>query len=103
MGRLEPLGPVEAYEAIQKILELRDSISWSAHATKRARERNFNADDVRRVLVRGALAPKPEWHEPSGNWRYKVCGEDYDGEPLAVVIVLEPQFGRLTLITGEDC
>jgi len=99
----QPLGPAEAHAAIQKILELRDSISWSAHATKRARERHFNADDVRRVLVRGSISSAPQWHESTGNWRYKVCGEDYDGEALAVVIVLEPELGRLTIITGEDC
>jgi hypothetical protein len=103
MARPDPLGPAEAFEAIQRLLEIRDSIGWSSHARRRARERNFSADDVRRVLVQGRMSGTAEWNETFQNWTYKVCGRDYDNEPLAVVIALEPENGRLTLITGEDC
>ena len=84
-------------------MELRDSIGWTKHARDRADERQFTADDVRRVLVRGTVSPNPEWDETFENWKYKVCGQDYDGDPLAVIIALEPALGRLTVITGEDC
>ena len=102
MPRPNPLSPTEAYEAIQKLLELRDSLSWTNHAKTRARERKFTSDDVRRVLVQGTVGANPEWKEEYQNWVYKVSGRDYDGEPLAVVIALEPHLGRITLITGED-
>jgi hypothetical protein len=39
--RPKPLGPIEAYEAIQRLLELRDSISFTWHARKRMRDRQF--------------------------------------------------------------
>lgn len=103
MGRPDPLTAAEAFETVQKLLELRDCISWSIHAKKRARERKFTADDVRRVLTRGTVRPIPEWDDTYQNWKYTFCGRDYDNEPLAVVIALQPQLGRLTLITGEDC
>ena len=100
--RPKPLTPAEAYKAIQQLLELRDSIGWTRHARNRARERRFTTDDVRRVLVRGTVSPDPQWDEQFENWKYKVSGRDYDDEPLAVIIVLEPHLGRITLITGED-
>jgi hypothetical protein len=103
MTRPQPLSPTEAYEAIQKLLGLRDSISWTRHARERAVERNFTADDVHRVLVRGTVQANPEWDDTFQNWKYRVFGHDYDGDALAVVIALEPELGRITLITGEDC
>ena len=54
------------------------------------------------MLVHGTVGPKPQWHDQFQNWIYKVSGRDYDEEPLAVVIALEPQLGRITVITGED-
>jgi hypothetical protein len=100
--RPAPLTPTEAYEAIQRLLALRDSIGWTAHARRRARERQFTADDVRRVLVNGTVSAHPIWNEEYRNWIYKITGRDYDGDPLALVIALEPRLGRITLITGED-
>lgn len=97
-----PLSPTEAYEAIQKLLELRDSIGWTTHARQRARERRFTADDVRRVLVHGTVGTQPTWNDVHQNWCYKVSGRDYDGVPLAVVIALDTKSERITLITGED-
>ena len=102
MNPPKPLTPAEAHAAIQRLLELRDSIGWTQHARNRARDRRFTADDVRRVLVRGTVSPDPQWDEQFQNWHYKVSGRDYDDEPLAVIIALEPHLGRITLITGED-
>jgi hypothetical protein len=96
------LTPVEAYEAIQKLLESRDSISFTPHARKRMRERHFNVDDVRRVLMHGTVSGSPAWDETFQNWRYKVTGVDYDNVPLVLIIALEPPLGRLTVITGTD-
>jgi hypothetical protein len=101
-NRPKALSPVEAYEAIQKLLELRDSISLAPHARQRMRERHFNMDDVRRVLLYGNVSPGAEWDETYQNWRYRVCYVDYDDDPLALVVALEPSIGRITVITGSD-
>lgn len=53
--------------------------------------------------MRGTVNPNPEWDEAFQNWKYKVSGRDYDDEPLAIIIALEPSIGRITIITGEDC
>jgi hypothetical protein len=74
MGRPKALTPVEAYEAIQKLLEVRDSISFTWHARKRMRERQFTVDDTRRVLTYGTVSPHPVWDEQYQNWKYKVSG-----------------------------
>ena len=100
--RPKALSPVEAYEAIQRLLELRDSISLAPHARQRMKERHFNMDDVRRVLVYGNVSPGPTWDDAYGNWRYRVCYVDYDDDPLALIVALEPSLGRITVITGSD-
>jgi hypothetical protein len=102
VSRPRPLSPTEAYQAIQKLLELRDSISFTEHARRRARERNFTVDDIRRVLINGAVSPRPHWDERYRNWTYTVSGVDYDNVPLVIVIALEPALGRITIITGKD-
>jgi hypothetical protein len=94
--------PPEAVEAIQRILARTDSLSFTAHARQRARERRFDADDVHNVLTRGTVSPNPQWSDQFGNWTYLVKGHDLDNERLAVVIALEPDLDRITIITGED-
>jgi len=93
---------VRAYEAIQRLLQLRDSIALARHARQRMRDRHFNMDDVRRVLLHGTVSPNPAWDETFQNWRYRISYVDYDGDPLALIVALEPSIGRLTVITGTD-
>lgn len=102
MARPQPLDPVAAYETIQRLLEIRDSIALSGHARQRMRERHFTVDDIRRVLVRGTVSPDPEWDDRFQNWKYHVSGRDYDNVPLSLVVVIEPAIGRLTVVTGKD-
>ena len=100
--RPDPLDPVAAFEAIQRLLESRDSLSFSSHARLRMRDRAFTVDDVRRVLMYGVVSATPQWDDTFQNWRYEVSGRDYDDVPLVVVIALEPALGRITVITGKD-
>ena len=93
---------MQAYEAIQRLLQLRDSIALAGHARQRMRDRRFDMDDVRRVLLHGTVSPNPVWDETFQNWRYRISYVDYDGDPLALIVALEPSIGRLTVITGTD-
>lgn len=102
MERPKPLSPIQAYEAIQRLLELRDCIAFTAHARKRMRDRQFTVDDARRVLTHGTVSPTPQWDEQFQNWRYQISGVDYDNVPLALVVAIEPALGRITVITGKD-
>ena len=94
--------PIEALEAIHRLLEQRDTISLTAHVRIRMRQRNFTMDDIRRVLLKGIVSPHAEWDETSCNWKYKISGRDYDNQPLALVVVIEPSIYRITVITGTD-
>lgn len=100
--RPDPLDPVAAYEAIQRLLASRDSLAFSAHARRRMRERQFTVDDVRRVLMFGTVSGSPEWDETYQNWKYELSGRDYDNVPLVLIVALEPALGRITVITGKD-
>ena len=102
MYKPKPLSPVGAYEAIQRILDIRDGVSWTQHARDRAAQRHFTADDVMHVLRRGRVQPNPDWNEKFSDCAYTVNGVDCDGVALAVVIAIEPEWIRITLITGKD-
>ena len=102
MERPRPLGPAEAFEAIQRLLREGDVLGWSAHARQRALERGVTADDVRQVLVAGTVSTTPEWNDRFQNWNYVVGGRDCDGERLAIVIALVPAQCRVTIVTVKD-
>ena len=42
----------------------------------------------------------PEWNERFGDWTYRVSGTDLDGDDLTVVVALDPEWARITIITG---
>lgn len=102
MTKPAALSPVQAHEFIHEQLATRDTISYTAHVRQRMRERSFTLDDIRRVLLYGTVATNPEWDEGRQNWCYVISGVDYDNEPLALVIALEPEHNRITVITGHD-
>ena len=97
----EALGPIEAFEAIQRLLAVGpDVISFARHADGRSHQRQFNRRDVQHVLKTGVVGSKAEWNERFQNWKYRVTGTDLVGEQLTRIIALEPRFERITIITG---
>lgn len=100
--RPKALSPLEAHEFIQELLASRDSIAYTAHVRDRMRQRHFTIDDIRRVLLYGTVDADPEWKDTHQQWVYVVSGVDYDNEPLAIVVALEPALNRITVITGHD-
>ena len=95
------LTPTKASEEIQRLLQQRgfDAISFAEHARQRARERHFSTRDVEHVLRTGTVGD-PEWNERFGDWTYRVSGTDLDGDDLTVVVALDPEWARITIITG---
>ena len=98
MDRSAALAPTEAFEAIQRLLEL-GAISFARHAREQALKRNFNTRDVEHVLRTGHVG-RPSWDEQFRNWKYPVSGTDLDGEDLTVIVALDPVYARITIITG---
>jgi hypothetical protein len=95
-----PLGPTEAYEVIQALLNEHDTIGRTSHAQDMMKLRGFTMDDVRNVLRHGTVSSDAEWDDRFGNWKYVVRGRDCEGDTLSVVIAIQPAHARLTLITG---
>lgn len=63
-------------------------------------DRNFSRRDVERVLRNGLVSPSPEWNEAAQQWKYTITGRDIDGDELKLVIAIDPDLRRLTVITG---
>jgi hypothetical protein len=98
----QQLNPIDAFEAIQALLkECGERLGKTRHARERMIERNVNDDDILKVLRTGIVSPA-EWNDEHKNWRYPVSGLDIDGDSLVLVIALEPQFCRITVITVRD-
>ena len=96
------LSPGEAYEAIQRILDTSGSIVWTDHARRRARERQFTAQDVLQVLRHGSVGPSPEWDGQYQSWKYRIAGRDLDHVPLTLVLAIDESTQAIVLITGHD-
>jgi hypothetical protein len=102
VSRPKQLSPTEAFEAIQALLkECGERLGKTTHARDRMLERTVNDDDILNVLRNGTVST-PEWNEEHQNWKYPVSGMDLDGIPLVIVIALEPQYCRITVITVKD-
>lgn len=102
MNRPTCLGPVDALEAIHRLLdECDDSIGYTRHSEERMVERNVTADDVINVL-RCGMVTSSSWNETYKNCAYTVTGLDCDRVPLAIVVALQPSRCRVTLVTVKD-
>ena len=100
MRHVRPFTRTETSEAIQRLLEPGlDAIGFTRHAREQARKRNFSQRDVEHVLRTGSVG-KPAWDERFGNWTYRVSGSDLDGDDLTVVVALDTERPRITIITG---
>lgn len=102
MSRPQPLTPAGAHEVIQALLnECGERLRKPTHARERMIERGVNDDDILTVL-RDGFVQDAVWHDERQQWRYAVCGCDLDGVPVVVIVVLEPQHCRITVITVTD-
>ena len=93
------LSPVQAHEAIERLIERPATLALTEHARTRMRERHFTIDDVLWVLRRGSVGANPEWDEKRQTWKYQIKHRDRDGEPLTLVVAIED---RITVVTGHD-
>jgi Domain of unknown function (DUF4258) len=87
--RVRARAPVEAHEAIQRLLIHPRGLVLTHHARQKMQERGISLDDLVSVLTRGTLGSKPEWNTRAGTWQYQVAGRDCDGDPLTVHVAIE--------------
>lgn len=80
-------------EHVHNIVGYGGEFRLSRHARKRMRDRNYNLNDLRKIILEGSLIDSEE-NIDAGNWKYTFNGEDLDGDDGSVVI---------TLITIREC
>lgn len=70
------------------------------HATHERSYRNVTDDDIQAMLT-GAwtLASKPEWDDGHHNWKYRLDGQDLDGDELTLIVTLNMEEQCITVIT----
>jgi len=63
-------------------------------------KRNFAASDVLKVLSTGKLVQRREYDDTYQNWKYRVEGEDVEGEKLTLIFSINKEEDAIILITG---
>lgn len=88
MKRPTALSPEEAKKRILRIL-LEGDVIPTVHCRQRMLKRRVDIQDVVNVLEFGAINKnKTEWDDVHDNWKYRVEGEDIEGEELVVITVI---------------
>lgn len=70
------------------------------HIKESMMKRNFTASDVLKVLSTGKLIKKGEFDDNYQNWKYRIEGEDVEGEKLTLIFSLTKEEDAIILITG---
>ena len=63
-------------------------------------KRNFTASDVLKVLSTGKLMKEREFDDTYQNWKYRIEGEDVEGEKLTLIFSINREEDAIILITG---
>jgi hypothetical protein len=100
--RPEPLEPTAAFEAIQHILVLPGSVTFTDHCLVRGRQRGFDTFDLYHALETGTVSRHVDWDAMRREWVYRVSGHDLDGDPLTVKVVIDRPNHRLRVVTAHD-
>jgi uncharacterized protein DUF4258 len=93
------LSAEDARRIIQLILD-KGTLEASHHCrAERMRERGVTMLDVENVLRNGEIRRDPELDEERNRWKYRVEGEDIEGDELiAITVIIEEQM-ELFIIT----
>ena len=83
-------------EAKQKILLILDqgTVELSFHCRRDSMpKRGVTMFDLVNSLKTGEIRREPEWDDEYSNWKYRVEGEDIDGDELiAITLIIEADF-----------
>lgn len=94
--------PLTPAEAIQRILEIlrEGEVQPTWHCRQeRMPQRGVVMADVLHVLQYGQIRRAAEWDEHYGDWKYRVEGEDIEGDELTAVTVIISAAMRLVIVT----
>ncbi len=86
-------------EVLQRIVYYGE-IKEAFHSAHERAYRNISQDDIL-AMLEGAwtLAAKPDWDETHKNWKYKLAGHDIEGDELILLVSVNEELLRVTIIT----
>jgi hypothetical protein len=98
-SRPHALSPEEAKRQILFILE-EGYVELSAHCKRDSMElRCVSMLDVTHALKTGEIQRAPEWDDKHDNWKYRVEGQDTDGDDLTSIVVIIEADLTLRIVT----
>ncbi len=97
--RPSPLSEPDLRTAVSRII-LYGTYRETRHSAEDRSYRNVSDDDIQ-CMLRGPwkLSGKPEWEETHGNWKYKLSGQDIEGDDLVLVVAVNEEEQMITVIT----
>ena len=98
-SRLAALDEDRLREVLQRIVYYGE-IKEAFHSAHERAYRNISQDDILAMLEGPwTLAAKPDWDETHKNWKYKLAGHDLEGDELVLLISVNEELLRVTIIT----
>ena len=99
MASLVPLTAEEAKEKIRLILD-EGTVELSFHCRYESMpKRSVTMPDIIATLKSGEIRREPEWDDENGDWKYRVEGEDVEGDDLtAITLIIETEM-QLLIVT----
>ncbi len=86
-------------DVIQRILYYGE-IKETFHSASERAERNVSQDDIAAMLEsQWKLEGAPEWDGTHKNWKYRLEGYDLEGDALVLVVTVNEELKRVTVIT----
>ena len=87
--------------AVSRIITHSGTYGETRHSKSDRAFRNISDDDIFCCLGgKWSLVGEPVWRDtPHRNWNYKISGTDIDGEELVLVIAINAEKNRITIIT----
>src|SRR5262245_6151551 len=99
MSRPPALSADEAKRKILFILE-EGSVEFTWHCKcESMQRRGVSMLDVTHALRTGEIRRAPEWDDDRTNWKYRVEGEDTDGDDLTAITVIIEENLTLLIVT----
>jgi hypothetical protein len=93
--------PSLTLEALRQVINSalqRHTFSYDRrHALQRSLERDVTVDDIVHVCMTGRFKRDPRYEYQ--NWKYEVIGIDLDDEELTVIIAVDNEKYRVTVVT----
>ncbi|CAN5570907.1 hypothetical protein BH10ACI4_BH10ACI4_13680 [soil metagenome] len=86
-------------DVVQRILYYGE-IKETFHSASERAARNVSQDDIAAMLEsQWKLEGTPEWDGNHKNWKYRLAGVDLEGDSLVLVVTVNEELKRVTVIT----